>query len=364
MKFHGRFYHPASRDFDDMPIPGSDDPSFSWHYLHIVFDDTKKNSYVICTNRKQIGNVIAECDFVKRRDKVTHVRDLQHQCAFNPKLTDFAQVTPPTPVPDPRPGIDELHRGLLDYIGATGESINRAVSTELQTLLRTAVRVGQKFPDIDAASFCAFPSRATLTDRFIRMQQGNEKCIFRNYSKHRYCSILMDAGKMHKSPYLCICISNPSTELDPLVISVMKGFNGTLKDYQEAALDAFVKCQLHDVQIVGAVSDHLKAQVSALAHYSEHSVFKKYERMEAKGLRFLGCACHKLNLAVKDFLSDPAAVIAAPIFGDISMQGPVSFQILAEDLKKLSELLNSKSIRAKFDIYCPTFLPNNVDQSD
>jgi hypothetical protein len=86
-----------------------------------------------------------------------------------------------------------------------------------------------------------------------------------------------------------------------LVISVIKGFNGTVKGYQEVAMDAFIKCQRHAIQIVGAVTDHLKAQVSVLAHYSNQFVFKRYERMEAKGLRFSGCACHKLNLLLWTF---------------------------------------------------------------
>jgi hypothetical protein len=142
-----------------------------------------------------------------------------------------------------------------------------------------------------------------------------------------------------------------------LVLLVVKGFNGGLKYYQEAVMDAFIKCKLDDIQMVGAVSDHWKAQVSALVHYSDQSVFKRYDLMEANGLRFLGCTCHCLNLAVKDFFNDPAAAIAAPIFGDTSSQSYVTFEILAEDLKKLSEFLNSESIQGRFDIHCPKFCP-------
>jgi hypothetical protein len=72
-------------------------------------------------------------------------------------------------------------------------------------------------------------------------------------------------GKMHRSPYLYICIYNPSTDLDSSVISAIKGLNGTLKDCQQDAMHAFVNWKLHTVEIVGTVSDHLKAQVSALA---------------------------------------------------------------------------------------------------
>jgi hypothetical protein len=253
MNFHGRLYDAAARDFDDVLVPGFDDLSFSFHYLHIVFEDEKKNSDLICSNREQIGHATIQCDFMRRRDL-------------------------------------------------------------------TATRVGQRHADVDAESLCHLPGRATLTKDFIQGQQACEEHVFKSYANNGYCSLLIDAGKMHRSPYLCICICNPSTDLDPLVILGVKGLNGTVKDYQEVAMDAFIKCKRYRVQIVGALNDHLKARVSALAHYSDQSVFKRYEKMEAKGLRFFGCACHKLNLAVKDFLSDHVAVIAAPIFGDISTQ--------------------------------------------
>jgi hypothetical protein len=357
MKVHGRLCHPAARDFDDIPIPGSDDPSFSFHYQQVVFEDDRKNSFLVCTNRQQVCGSIVQCYFQKRRDKVAHVRDLDHTCKFQGKITDFARPRELPPRPDPQQGIDKLCVALLDFVGSTGESISRAASKELREILFTAVKVGQQYHDIDAQSLCVFPSRGTIREKFIREQQTREERLFSAFSKNRYCSLLMDAGKMHRSPYLVISICNPSTGLDPLVISVVEGFNGGLNDYQEPAMDAFIKCMAHGVQIVGAVSDHLKAQLSALAHYSDHSVFKLYERMEAKGLRFLGCACHKLNLAVKDFLNDPAAAVAIPIFGDISSQSIVSFDILAEDLKKLSKFLNSKPIQANFDMPCPKFCP-------
>jgi hypothetical protein len=358
MKFHGRLYHLVARTFNDPLIPGWDDPLFSSHYLHVVFDDEKKNSYLICSNRRQIGRVNVQCDFQKRRDKVAHVCDLEHSCNFGAKVTDFGQRVAPPPVADPQQGIDELRNALIDFVGSTGTSISRAASPQMRDVLLTAIKIGQQYPDIDPQSLCVFPGRVTLTENFIDAQLAREKCVFRSYSKIGYCSLLMDGGKMHRSPYLCICISNPiSTGLDPLIISVVKGFGGTIKDYQEVALDAFIKCKLHGVQIVGVVTDHLRPQVSALAHYSDQSVFKHYERLEANGLRFVGCACHKLNLAVEDFLNDPAAVVTAPIFGDISLQSNVTFETLVEDLKKSSEFLNSKSIQAHYKFPCPKFCP-------
>jgi hypothetical protein len=213
MLFHGRLYHPAGRDFDDMPIPGSDDPSFSSHYLHVVFEDKTKNSYLICSNRKQVGNSTIQCNFLKRRDKVTHVRGLKHLCTYPRRLTDFAEPKAPTPTPDPRPAIDDLQRGVLDFIGSTGESLNLAASVEMKTLLLTAISVGQKFPHADPKSLCDFPSRQRVTNRFIRAQHGREEYIFKSYSKIGFCSLLMDGAKMHRTPYLCVCISNLSSDL-------------------------------------------------------------------------------------------------------------------------------------------------------
>jgi hypothetical protein len=147
------------------------------------------------------------------------------------------------------------------------------------------------------------------------------------------------------------------TQLRPLVISVVRNFQARLDDYSEAALDACVKCASSGIQLVGAVTDHLNAQLSSLAHYSDQSVFKRHEGMDAKGLRFLGWACHKLNLGVNDFRKDPDGAIPLTIFTDVTSHDSVSFEVMADDLKQLSKCPNSKSIQAAFRMPCPVFCP-------
>jgi hypothetical protein len=145
------------------------------------------------------------------------------------------------------------------------------------------------------------------------------------------------------------------------VISVISNFQGARKDYADAALDAWIECALNALELVGAVSDHLRAQLSALAHYSDESVFVRYPNMESKGLRFLGCGCHKLNLAVQDLLRDPAARL---VFRDLNAENSdankfiidvVSIAEMAEDLKMVSEFVNSKPLRTRLGMCCPKY---------
>jgi hypothetical protein len=102
----------------------------------------------------------------------------------------FAESKPNSPVHNTRENVQGLDYALFDYVGSTRSAMNGGLSEPMRYFIIRAVKIVQKYPDIDSESSAHFLSRSTLAKNFIQTPCAGADRIFHHYAKHKYTEIL------------------------------------------------------------------------------------------------------------------------------------------------------------------------------
>jgi hypothetical protein len=273
------------------------------------------------------------CRFLVRKDGwKEHPERLKHECDFGVSIEDYMKQPEER---DPRIDLDE---SLYNLCAHCELSFSLMVSSELNTVIQAAVRLGQNNSGYNPRDIFSTQSRNTFRKRFMEMEKGISSEVLGRYREFGCAAIAMDAGSIKSRPMLTINLVNAClsarTGIGPFLLSIVTDFEGTKESYRDALLEAVQEMERLDIRLTGLVGDNLSVQLGAMTDFARSAM----ETPEMPGVVICPCACHTLALAFNDTVKESKYMAG-----------------VYRSLKAVSELLRSKPVASRLSIICPSF---------
>lgn len=242
----------------------------------------KGRKYYCCTKQVSISGIPFQCAYRirsdhLRQDKFNHVcigPDIRHSISNIIKIVNS----------------DNLTKNLYIAISKLDMSIRAATSKIFMNLLESFFKLGQANPTKDFKSVMPRLSRKTFTKNFIATSDAIYQININAFSKMKYCTLLLDAGKINKIEYLIVIIAN--TQLKPMICENHRFFNGKRESYRDIMEKHIIDLSSQGIQITSIVGDNLPTQKSALHHDSMISMQAFSTDNKINSVIFCSCMCH------------------------------------------------------------------------
>lgn len=285
--------------------------------------------YLKCTkSMTSASGLVVFCDKKVRKDTLSKdpeimKKQLAHKC-FAETLDAFVHSAPDPPKL-PKAAIQ---KSIFQFAGKANLSMDLTASSSMRSVVLTSIRVGQENPTIKPDTLYPITSRRVMTLRFIDAGRQLYNVHLQQYKEQRYIALAIDAGKLGRTNYLDILITNAFLDAPPLIQKAIRHFAGDFPSYHNEISTTITELEADGFVVGGIVSDNLRVQVKAI---SQVQVEKKNKFLH------IPCGCHCLSLAIKDLCDDNRAISRA-----VSV------------LHDFSILLNTKPVLALLKCSCPS----------
>ena len=300
-------------------------------YVHIQ-DKSRKRSFIKCTLQIKTSRGTYPCGFIKRTDTLSKElplnEQLKHKC-FNCTLDryNWASTTQQEIAENGNKISDILTKALAALTGKQCLSIRTSTSPYMSDLLRTAIRLGQQFPDIDPDDLLPSMNRKSFTINLIIKGKELYNQIFVIYKEYKFAALAVDAGKIGSINYFDIMICNALIDAKPLIFKAYQHFKGDSAAYTDRMKDAITTLKEDGVIVTGIVGDNLRVQTTSIANV----------RKDYPSLFHINCGAHLLHNGVGD-----------------GFKADSELEHMLDSLEVFCSFMNSKPVLACFKLSTPT----------
>lgn len=182
--------------------------------------------------------------------------------------------------------------------------------------------------------------RCQFTSNFNNYAELIEKKCLQTFSRQKYCSLALDAGKVNSIPMLALCLSNPFNNNGALLYKIVFYFGGNANDYQNEVLDILRELKTKNIIISSFIGDNLPAQTRALKWNIDGAIQKISDDPYVQTIEWMSCCCHTTALGFDDMTT--------------SIETLSDFQ---NKLSKTVKFFRTKTVSSKINVICPSFRP-------
>ena len=253
--------------------------------------------YLFCTKKvlSRTGEYFP-CDFAIRKDRLLADRtNIQHKC----KCVQLENFTLTTKVREPTP-LAAIYDELARFVGTTGVSLRIAKSNSMRRLIGTCIDYGKSVIETPTQNpFKPLPE-SHLRERLVKIAKQDYDTILAEYKKFAFNCLAIDAGVLNSISLLICIIVNPLEKQPPLCVLIEPHFRGKTVDYNATLLLLINDLLNEGIGIGSIISDSLRAQLNSVSHLSTKNFFHNHSNSMIRGILWLPCSCHLLNLCIND----------------------------------------------------------------
>ena len=299
-------------------------------YVHVK-DKKRNRSFIKCTLKIKTPNGTYPCGFIKRTDVFSKDlplnEQLKHKC-FNCSLDRYnwgSQMQ--REISENGTTVsDVLSKALAALTGKQCISIRTATSPLMENLLKTAITLGQKFPDIDPNNLLPTLNRKSFTAELIERGKKLYDQKIEIYKQYKFAALAIDAGKIGSVNYFDVLICNALIDSNPLIFKAYQHFKGDSTAYSNRIKEAIESLTNEKITVTGIVGDNLRVQTSSIEEV----------KIKYPSLFHINCGAHLLHNGVKDaFIADS------------------ELEHMLNSLETFTSIMNSKPVLALFHLATP-----------
>ena len=291
-----------------------------------VVDGGRKRLFLVCNT--QITNHLGKkcrCNFRIRKDKVPK-DDMEASSVINHKCSSsrIEDYLPPPKNEDL--SIDEITKQLILFTAKSNLSLENATGPVMHNFLINLIKFSQSNPNKDPISLVPTTNRKAFTKMLINEGKGLYDKVLEEYISRGVAALSIDAGKISKTTYFNVIITNALFSIPPLLYKCVNRFRGDKLSYETNIKESISYLEEKGLVIAGIVADNLRVQFSAIEEVAS----------ELGNFFIVPCGCHTLALGIND----------AKIESDL-------FEKAFETIESFSYLTNNRDILSTLRISVP-----------